>query len=73
MDLLNDSIIEELYNNVVIANITESKEYQENLEEYNKILENIENKELKQKLIRLKELINLLNLKKHLKIGYSVI
>ena len=41
MDLLNDSIIEELYNNVVIANITESKEYQENLEEYNKILENI--------------------------------
>ena len=52
MDLLNDSIIEELYNNVVIANITESKEYQENLEEYNKILENIENNESKHKFIR---------------------
>lgn len=58
MDLLNDSIIEELYNNVMIANITESEEYQENLKQYNKILENIENEELKQKLIKLKELIN---------------
>ena len=58
MDLLNDSIIDELYNNVVVANITESEEYQENLKQYNKILENIENEELKQKLIKLKELIN---------------
>ena len=58
MDLLKDSIIDELYNNVVIANITESEEYQENLKQYNKILENIENEELKQKLIKLKELIN---------------
>lgn len=72
MDLLNDSIIEELYNNVVIANITESKEYQENLEEYNKILEN---KELKQKLIRLKELINLMvsdSDKTTFKVGFSL-
>lgn len=58
MDLLEDSIIDELYNNVVVANITESEEYQENLKQYNKILENIENEELKQKLIKLKELIN---------------
>ncbi len=58
MDLLKDSIIDELYNNVVVANITESEEYQENLKQYNKILENIENEELKQKLIKLKELIN---------------
>ena len=75
MDLLNDSIIEELYNNVVFANITESKEYQENLEEYNKILENIENKELKQKLIRLKELINLMvsdSDKTTFKVGFSL-
>lgn len=42
----------------MIANITESEEYQENLKQYNKILENIENEELKQKLIKLKELIN---------------
>ena len=58
MDLLKDSIIDELYNNVVIDNIIESEEYQENLKQYNKILENIENEELKQKLIKLKELIN---------------
>ena len=58
MDLLKDSIIDELYNNVVLANITESEEYQENLKQYNKILENVENEELKQKLIKLKELIN---------------
>ena len=58
MDLLKDSIIDELYNNVVIDNIIESEEYQENLKQYNKILEYIENEELKQKLIKLKELIN---------------
>ena len=59
----------------MIANITESKEYQENLEEYNKILENIENKELKQKLIRLKELINLMvsdSDKTTFKVGFSL-
>ena len=75
MDLLNDSIIEELYNNVMIANITESEEYQENLKQYNKILENIENKELKQKLIRLKELINLMvsdSDKTTFKVGFSL-
>lgn len=75
MDLLNDSIIEELYNNVMIANITESEEYQENLKQYNKILENIENEELKQKLIKLKELINLMvsdSDKTTFKVGFSL-
>ena len=75
MDLLKDSVIDELYNNVVVANITESEEYQENLKEYNKILETIENEELNQKLIKLKELINLMvsdSDKTTFKIGFSL-
>lgn len=75
MDLLKDSIIDELYNNVVVDNITESEEYQENLKEYNKILENIENEELKKKLIKLKELINSMvsdSDKTTFKIGFSL-
>lgn len=75
MDLLNDSIIEELYNNVAISNITESEEYQEMLKEYNKIVVDIEDKELKQKIIELKEDINLMVSdadKTTFKVGFSM-
>jgi uncharacterized membrane protein (DUF106 family) len=56
--LLKDSVIDELYCNSVIPNVTESKEYQKMLSEYNRLFDTIEDKELKNKLEKLKELSN---------------
>lgn len=58
MDLLKDSVIDELYNNIFIPNVTESIEYQEMLMKYNRLFDTIKDDELKNKLLKLKELSN---------------
>ncbi len=58
MDLFRDSVIEELYSNIAISNMEQSEKYQKMLNEYNKLFESIEDKELKTKLEHLKELNN---------------